>query len=206
MWPEFSVHNFFPFLFIFISIWLSWDKMFCLMPYPCAPINKKSKCCMVGNHLHRILHPRWNFLYLVSACWTYNVPSRTQETCSRQRRFLIQGVLHMQHWPTWKTSLGCMLPYYFNHPFFFKYYNTCLKFSLSSLVILVTLVHRNYMAGSMLGFPPFSTHSNFSTTECRMSASFFYSLLELSYMFYRPFLSSDDNFALSSSSKNQLIP
>ena len=82
--------------------------------------------------------------------------------------------------------------------------NTCLNFSLSSLVILVTLVHRNDMAWSLLGFPSFATHSNFATMECRMSASYFSSLVEISYMFCRPFLSGDNNFAHISSPKKSI--
>ena len=31
---EFLVHYFFPFFSIFIALWLSWNKIFCLMSYP----------------------------------------------------------------------------------------------------------------------------------------------------------------------------
>ena len=44
---------------------------------------------------------------------------------------------------------------------FFRYCNTHLNFSLFSLVLLVTLVHRKNMARSMSGLPLFATHSNF---------------------------------------------
>ena len=47
----------------------------------------------------------------------------------------------------------------------FRYSNTHLNFAVSSLVLLVTLVHRNEMEGSMSGLPYFSTHSNSATME-----------------------------------------
>ena len=82
---------------------------------------------------------------------------------------------------------------------FLKYYNTRLNVALSSLVLLDTLVHRNNMAGSMLGLTLFTTHINFVTMEWKMSAFFFYSILELSSMFCRLFFSGDDTLVLSSS-------
>ena len=69
----------------------------------------------------------------------------------------------------------------------FRYCNTHLNFALSSLVLLVTLVHRNDMAGSISGLPQYTTHSNFATMEFRMSEYFFSSILELSSMFCRTF-------------------
>ena len=36
---EFLVHYFFPFFSIFIALWLSWNKIFCLMSYPWSSIN-----------------------------------------------------------------------------------------------------------------------------------------------------------------------
>ena len=86
----------------------------------------------------------------------------------------------------------------------FRYCNTCLNFSLSSLMILVTLVHRNDMAGSILGLPLFATHSNFADMEWKMSASLFSILVELPSMFSRPLFDGDDNFVLSSSPKKSI--
>ena len=77
----------------------------------------------------------------------------------------------------------------------FMYCNTFLNVSLSSLVLLVTMVHRNDMAGSMSDLPPFSTQSNFTDMECRMSASFSSSLVKISYMLCRPFFAGEDTFA-----------
>ena len=79
----------------------------------------------------------------------------------------------------------------------FRYYNNRLNFSLSYLVILFTLVQRNDMLGSMSGFTHFATHINFATIECRMFASFFYSLVERSYMFCRHLFAGNDTFVLS---------
>ena len=81
----------------------------------------------------------------------------------------------------------------------FKYCNTSLNFSLSSLVILVDLVHRKDMAGSILGFTLYDTHSNFATMEWKMYAYLFSSLVELSSIFCRPFFACDDTFVLRSS-------
>ena len=81
----------------------------------------------------------------------------------------------------------------------FRYCNTRLSFALSYLVLLVTLVHRNNVAGSMSGLPLFATHSNFATMECRMSTYLLSSIMELSSMFYIPFFSGYDNFVLNSS-------
>ena len=36
-----------PVFVISITLWLSWNKMFCLMSYPCAPMKKKMRCYMV---------------------------------------------------------------------------------------------------------------------------------------------------------------
>ena len=82
---------------------------------------------------------------------------------------------------------------------YFRYCNTHLSFSLSSLVILVNLVHSNDIYGSMLGLPLFANHSSFATIECRMSASFFYSIVKLSSMFYKPLFDSEYIVALKSS-------
>ena len=79
----------------------------------------------------------------------------------------------------------------------FIYFNTRLNVALSSLVLLVTLVHRNNMTGSMLGLPLFSTHSNIATMKWKMYVSFFSILVEISYIFCRPFFAGDDTFVLS---------
>ena len=81
----------------------------------------------------------------------------------------------------------------------FRYCNTHLNFALSSLVLFFTIVHRNDMAVSMSGLPPFATHNNFATMEFRMSESFYSSLLELLSMFCLPFFAGCDTFALSCS-------
>ena len=62
----------------------------------------------------------------------------------------------------------------------FRYFNTCLNLTLSSLVLLVTMVHIKYIAGSMLVLLLFSTHSSLANIECRMSTSLLSSLVELS--------------------------
>ena len=81
----------------------------------------------------------------------------------------------------------------------FRYFNTRLNFASYSLALFVTLLHRKNMAGSMLGLTLFATHSFFSTMECRMSVYFLSSLVELSYMFCRPFFAGYDIFVLNSS-------
>ena len=50
----------------------------------------------------------------------------------------------------------------------FRYCSTCLNLALSSLVLLVTLVHRSYIAGSMPVLPLFATHIIFQlySVEC----------------------------------------
>ena len=50
-------------------------------------------------------------------------------------------------------------------------------FYLSYLVLLVTLVYNNDIAGLMSGLPLFNTHSSFETIDCRISASLFSSLV-----------------------------
>ena len=86
----------------------------------------------------------------------------------------------------------------------FRYCNNSLNFSLSSLVLLVTMVHRNAMAGKILVLPFFPTHSNFATMEWKMSASFFSSIVELSSILCRPLFYGDDTFVLSSSPKKPI--
>ena len=87
----------------------------------------------------------------------------------------------------------------------FRYWNTCLNFSLSSFVLVVTLVQRNYIAGSMSGLLLFATHSNFATMEWKMSAYFLSRLVELSSTFCRTFIFGDYILVLISSPKNQFI-
>ena len=95
---------------------------------------------------------------------------------------LYSGSTHLHNWlrlyyPTiFLSSMVC-----------FRYCNTCLKVYVYSLMLLVTLVHSNDILGSILGVPHFATQSNFSTMECRMSASLFSSLVELFSIFCRPF-------------------
>ena len=74
-------------------------------------MNKKSKCCMVGNHLCQLLRRRWKFLCLVFAYWNYSLLYYIQKTCSRQCGFLNQGVLPMRNQPMCTTGLGCLPPF-----------------------------------------------------------------------------------------------
>ena len=144
---EFSVHIFFPCL-IFIALWLSWKNMFCLISYICAPMNKKSRCCMLGNHSRQLLRPQWTFLCSVSACWTWNVPHHIQMKLRQRCGYLGQGGINMRHGPMCITELWCMSPWSSYHWLFvFIYDNTHLNLDLLSLVILFTLVHRNNISG-----------------------------------------------------------
>ena len=125
---------------------------------------------MVGNHSRQILRPQWSFLCSVNAGWTIPYPNGIQP-------------------PVWLFRLGCT-PYaasthvhewlrlsdliiFLSLIFCFRYFNTRLDLALSYLLILVTLVHRNYKSGSISVLPPFYTHSIFATIEWRMFASFF---------------------------------
>ena len=82
----------------------------------------------------------------------------------------------------------------------FRYYNTHLNFALSSLVLLVTLVHRNDIAGSMSGLPLFAT------IECRVSASFFLVLLNSHRCSVDPYLLVMTTLRLDPLQTNQLVP
>ena len=86
--------------------------------------------------------------------------------------------------PVWVFRLGCTPYGVSNHVYnwlrlstptillssivCYRYYNTRLNLALSSLVLLVTLVHRNYIAGSMPVLPLFATHIIFQlySVEC----------------------------------------
>ena len=46
--------------------------------------------------------------------------------------------------------------------------STRYSFDFSSTVLLVTLVHRNYIVDLIFGLPLFDTHGIFATMECRM--------------------------------------
>ena len=83
----------------------------------------------------------------------------------------------------------------------FCFKNCSILFNLAfySTVILVTLVHRNDIDGSMLGISLFPTHISFATIECSVSAYCLSSLSEFLFMFCKTFLSGGDTFALSAS-------
>ena len=81
----------------------------------------------------------------------------------------------------------------------FRYCNIRLDLYLSSLVLLITLVHSKDIAVSMSVFSLFDTHSGFETIDCRISASFFSVIVELSSIFCKPLFASDYTVALSSS-------
>ena len=85
--------------------------------------------------------------------------------------------------------------------FFSSYCNTRLNLALFSLVLLVTLVHRDDIAVSMSGLSLFVTHSSFANIECRMSAYFFSGIVEISSIFCKPLFTGDDTVALGSSPK-----
>ena len=101
---------------------------------------------------------------------------------------------HVHKWLRLSSTMIFLLPI-----FLFQILPYSPQFILSPLVLLVTMVHRNYIAGSMSGLSHFSTHISFSTIECRMSASLFYIIVKLSSIFYKHFLSRDDTVTLSSS-------
>ena len=101
---------------------------------------------------------------------------------------------HVQNWLRLSAPIVLL-----SSIFCFRYFNTRLKFAFSSLVLLVTLVHSNDMVGSMLGLPIFATRSNFATMECRIYASLFSILVELSSMFFITLFYGDYNFAFRSS-------
>ena len=81
----------------------------------------------------------------------------------------------------------------------FRYCNTRLNLALSSLVLLVTLVHRNDISGSTSGLPLFANQSRFANIQCRISASLFSILVELLSIFCKTFFAVDDTVALRSS-------
>ena len=110
------------------------------------------------------------------------------------------ALTHMHNWLRLSATIILL-----SYMVCFRYCNTRLNFSLYSLVLLVTILRRNNMAGSMSGLPLFSTHSNFATMELNMSASFFSSLVELSSTLCRHFFVGDDTLVLISSKKNQSI-
>ena len=60
---------------------------------------------------------------------------------------------------------------------YLRYCNNHLNFALYSLLLLITMVHRNDKAGSMSVLTSFDNQSSFATIECMMSASFFSSLV-----------------------------
>ena len=107
-----------PIFSILIYLWLFWNKMFCLKPYPCATIEKKYRCCMVGNQSLWVLLSHWRFLCSVSACWNCNVLFYIQITCICQCGSLGRDVLHMRHRPICITGLGCLTPWYSYHKLF----------------------------------------------------------------------------------------
>ena len=68
----------------------------------------------------------------------------------------------------------------------FRNCSTRFSFNYSSTVLLVDLVHRSNIYGSMSGLPPFSTHSSFVTVECKASASCLSIFGELSLILCKP--------------------
>ena len=77
---------------------------------------------------------------------------------------------------------------------YFRNCSTRFDFPLSSTVILVTLVRRKYITGSMSGIPFSFTHSSFVAIKCSVSTSclsnigeFSFKFLKLSYMVMIPF-------------------
>ena len=94
--------------------------------------------------------------------------------------------------PVWLFRLGCT-PYAvfthlnnwlrFSNPITllllivrFSNCSTRFSFDFSFTVLLVTLVNRKYISGSISGLPPFDTHIRLSTIEYRVSDSCLYSL------------------------------
>ena len=78
------------------------------------------------------------------------------------------------------------------------------SFYLSSTMLLVTLMRRNNIAGSISGSPLFTNHSSFPTIYCRVYFSCLYSLGIFSFMFCKPFLSVDDTVAHSAYPKSMM--
>ena len=133
---------------------------------------------MVSNHSHQLLRTQWNVFAFsfrfMDLKFTTPYPNDMQPTVCIFRLGCnsYEALIHVHNWLMISAPMILL-----SFIVCFWYCNTHINSSFSSLVLLVTLVHRNDISVSMLGFPIFLPIVLFATIECRMSAYFSSSIL-----------------------------
>ena len=160
---------------------------------------------MVGNHSRRIFFPWWSFLCSFSDFWNCDVAYHIQMKYSHQCVSLGWDVLHIWHRPVCITDLYCLSPWS-------SYHQLCVL-GIATLASVQPCPPRrswplwcirNNIAVSMSNLPSFAIQSISSAIEFRMHTSLFYSIVEISQMFYKPFFVSDDTIMLSLSTNKEI--
>ena len=151
-----SWYMIFPFFFILLAFWLSFNIMFHLISYPCDSVHRPIKMFYGRQSLTLITQTSvqifvFNY-YLMDLQCTCPYPNNVPPTVwiFRSGSTLYTYSNHVHSWMRFSFPITLL-----SLIFCFRNCSRRVNFALSYIVLLATLMHRNGIASSISGIPPF---------------------------------------------------